>query len=39
VDQWDWEIAISAEQRNLAFLKQTVRSIWAAIVQANEEVD
>lgn len=28
VDQWDWERAISAEQRSLAFLKEIVGKIW-----------
>src|SRR5215467_10474341 len=27
VDQWDWEKAITAEERNLEFLKQTVSDI------------
>ncbi|MDE7411290.1 MAG: aspartate--ammonia ligase [Paramuribaculum sp.] len=31
VDQWDWEKTITTEQRTLAFLKQTVRDIYAAI--------
>ena len=31
VDQWDWEKVISAEQRNLAFLKKTVRRIYEAV--------
>jgi aspartate--ammonia ligase len=28
VDQWDWEKAISPEQRNLDFLTDTVQKIW-----------
>ena len=28
VDQWDWEKAVTAEQRNLDYLKDTVRKIW-----------
>ena len=28
VDQWDWERAISKEQKNLDFLKWSVRKIW-----------
>jgi aspartate--ammonia ligase len=28
VDQWDWEKAVTAEQRNLNYLKDTVRKIW-----------
>lgn len=31
VDQWDWEKVITREDRNLAFLKQTVRRIYEAI--------
>jgi len=38
VDQWDWEKAIRAEDRNLVFLKQTVNSIWQVIVEAEEHV-
>ena len=38
VDQWDWEKAITAEQRSLAFLKQTVNAIWKVIVGAERHV-
>ena len=31
VDQWDWEKVITKEQRNLAFLKKTVRRIYETI--------
>ncbi len=31
VDQWDWEKVITKEDRNLAFLKKTVRRIYEAI--------
>ena len=31
VDQWDWEMVISSEQRNLSFLKRIVRRIYEAI--------
>lgn len=31
VDQWDWEKVIRREDRNLSFLKQTVRRIYEAI--------
>lgn len=31
VDQWDWEKVIRREDRNLAFLKQTVRRIYESI--------
>jgi hypothetical protein len=35
VDQWDWEKAITAEQRNLDTLKDTVRKIWKVIKGAD----
>jgi len=31
VDQWDWEMTISKEDRNLDFLKSVVRRIYGAI--------
>jgi len=31
VDQWDWEKVITADQRNLELLKDTVRKIWKVI--------
>lgn len=31
VDQWDWEMVVTREQRNLDFLKDIVRRIYAAI--------
>ena len=31
VDQWDWEKVITAEDRNLEYLKDTVRKIWEVI--------
>lgn len=31
VDQWDWEKVISRDQRNLGYLKKTVRRIYEAI--------
>ncbi len=34
VDQWDWEKVITAEDRNLEYLKDTVRKIWKVIVGA-----
>ncbi len=36
VDQWDWEKVITAEQRNLEFLKDTVRRIWKVLKGAEE---
>jgi aspartate--ammonia ligase len=35
VDQWDWEKVINPEQRNLAFLRQTVEGIWKVIKGAE----
>lgn len=31
VDQWDWEKVISPEERNIEYLKSTVRTIYSAI--------
>jgi aspartate--ammonia ligase len=36
VDQWDWERVITAEQRNLEFLKTIVRKIWKVLVGAEK---
>ncbi len=38
VDQWDWELAITAEQRNLKFLKQVVEKIWKVLKGAETHV-
>jgi len=38
VDQWDWELAISAEQRNLRFLRDVVERIWKVIKGAETYV-
>jgi len=35
VDQWDWEKVITADQRNLDLLKDTVRRIWKVIKGAE----
>ena len=35
VDQWDWEAVITREQRNLAFLKNVVQRIYAAILRTE----
>jgi aspartate--ammonia ligase len=35
VDQWDWEKSISETDRNLDYLKSTVRSIWKVITGAQ----
>jgi aspartate--ammonia ligase len=36
VDQWDWERVITAEQRNLVFLKAVVSKIWKVLVGAEK---
>ncbi|MCW9699056.1 MULTISPECIES: aspartate--ammonia ligase [unclassified Avibacterium] len=38
VDQWDWEKVIPAGRRNLAYLKETVRSIYQAILETEAAV-
>lgn len=35
VDQWDWESVITVGQRNLRFLKDVVRRIYAAILRTE----
>jgi len=35
VDQWDWERAITADQRNVGYLKDVVRKIWKVIKGAE----
>ena len=35
VDQWDWEAVITKDQRNLDFLKNIVRRIYAAILRTE----
>ena len=35
VDQWDWERAITAEQRTLEYLTETMRSIWKVLREAE----
>ena len=39
VDQWDWERAITAADRNLDFLKDVVTKIWRVIYGAGEHVN
>jgi len=36
VDQWDWEKVISADERSLAFLTDTVQRIWKVIKGAQD---
>ena len=35
VDQWDWEMVMSQDNRNLDFLKEVVRRIYAALVRTE----
>jgi aspartate--ammonia ligase len=35
VDQWDWERTITADQRNLNFLTETVQKIWKVLKGAE----
>jgi aspartate--ammonia ligase len=36
VDQWDWERRITADQRNIAYLKETVKKIWKVIYETDQ---
>ncbi len=36
VDQWDWERVITKNQRNLAYLKDTVTKIWKVLKGAED---
>ena len=38
VDQWDWELVITEEQRNLDFLKEVVLKLWKVIRGAESLV-
>jgi len=38
VDQWDWELVISPEQRNLDFLMDVVKKIWKVLYGAGMTV-
>ncbi|MGD9073944.1 MAG: aspartate--ammonia ligase [Desulfobacteraceae bacterium] len=38
VDQWDWELVITEEQRNLDFLTQVVSKIWKVLKGAETHV-
>lgn len=35
VDQWDWERVMTAEERNIDFLKEIVRSIYASFLRTE----
>ncbi len=39
VDQWDWEKVIPAGKRNLAYLKDTVRAIYTAMLETEAAVN
>jgi aspartate--ammonia ligase len=39
VDQWDWEKVIKPTDRNLDYLKQTVKSIYKVIVETEKAVE
>jgi aspartate--ammonia ligase len=39
VDQWDWERVITEEQRNLDYLKETVRKIWKVLRGAQLQAE
>ena len=39
VDQWDWEKIIDRHDRNLDFLKNTVRNIMKALKETEKELD
>lgn len=38
VDQYDWEKIISKEERNIEFLKQEVKKIYAVILKTKEQM-
>ncbi|CAM9576698.1 unnamed protein product [Chrysoparadoxa australica] len=38
VDQWDWEVTISEEQRTMAFLMATVRKIYGIIKDCDSMI-
>lgn len=38
VDQWDWELAITKEQRNLQFLTGVVEKLWKVLKGAEDHV-
>jgi aspartate--ammonia ligase len=39
VDQWDWEKVIAEDQRNLEYLKETVRKIWKVLKGAQSQAE
>lgn len=38
VDQWDWELVVTKEQRNLDFMTNVVKKIWKVIKGAENHV-
>ena len=38
VDQWDWEKVIQAEDRNVSYLKDTVRHIYKAFLKTEDYI-
>jgi aspartate--ammonia ligase len=38
VDQWDWELAITEDQRNLRFLREVVEKLWKVLKGAEVHV-
>jgi len=36
VDQWDWEKVMTTDQRNLNYMKDTVKRIWKVLVGAEK---
>lgn len=38
VDQWDWEMIITEDQRNYEFLQKIVRKIYSAIYKLEEHI-
>ncbi|MBR5627188.1 MAG: aspartate--ammonia ligase, partial [Thermoguttaceae bacterium] len=38
VDQWDWERTMTADQRNLDFLQETVRVIYSSLIETEKLV-
>jgi aspartate--ammonia ligase len=38
VDQWDWERVMTADQRNLKFLKDVVRKIWKVLKGSEKHI-
>ncbi|HQQ89501.1 MAG TPA: aspartate--ammonia ligase, partial [Oscillospiraceae bacterium] len=38
VDQWDWEMVITQEQRSLCFLKDIVRKIYGALRRTQQSL-